>query len=284
VLYLVPRYRIAENYGLFDFNNIFDHARSAGPVAGTTAGRVLSAQVAQFVSLIVWALAALSAVASWRRPGPIAVPAVLAFSPFGLLLAQSYGGEAIYRVYLFSIPWCAYLIAALVLRKRWLPRGVGVPGATIVVTAVVLASMQGAHGQLLFSRFTPDEVAASTFIYTHAEPGADIVMVAGNFPTRLTANYDVFAPGPNGDHALLTADKGLLGLKLTEADLPKINSYFDNKTPSYLVFSPAMSKYLHYFGYAPDGLIERLQTTISGSPNWRVYFQNHDVTIYKYYP
>jgi hypothetical protein len=283
VLYLVPRYQIAANYGLFDFN-IFGHATSAGPVEGTTAARVLSAQVVQFLSLTVWALAALSVVASWRRPGPVAVPAVLAFSPFGLLLAQSYGGEAIYRVYLFSIPWCACLIATLVLRKRWLPRGVGVPGAAIVVTAAVLASMQGAHGQLLFNRFTPDEVAASTFIYTHAEPGADIVLAAGNFPTRLTANYDGFAAGPNGDHGLLNGNNRLAELRMTEADLPKINSYFDPKTPSYLVFSPAMSKYLHYFGYAPDGLIERLQTTISGSPKWRIYFRNHDVTIYKYYP
>ncbi|MDT5026097.1 MAG: hypothetical protein QOE61_2523 [Micromonosporaceae bacterium] len=283
VLYLVPRYQIAEHYGLFDFD-VFGHATSAGPVEGTTAGRVLSAQVVQFLSLTVWALAALGVVASWRRPGPIAAPAVLAFSPFGLLLAQSYGGEAIYRVYLFSIPWCAYLIATLVLRKRWLPRGVGVPGAALVVTAAVLASMQGAHGQLLFNRFTPDEVAASTFIYTHAEPGADIVLAASNFPTRLTANYDKFSAGANGDHGLLPGNTDLARLKLTEADLPKINSYFSAKTPTYLVFSPAMSKYLHYFGYVPDGLVERLKTTISGSPNWRVYFQNHDVTIYKYYP
>jgi hypothetical protein len=283
VLYLVPRYQIAAHYGLFNFD-IFGHATSAGPVDGTTAGRVLSAQVVQFLSLTVWALAALGVVASWRRPGPIAAPAVLAFSPFGLLLAQSYGGEAIYRVYLFSIPWCAYLIATLLLRKRWLPRGVGVPGATIVVTATVLASMQGAHGQLLFNRFTPDEVAASTFIYTHAEPGADIVLAAGNFPTRLAANYDGFSAGPNGDHGLLPGDKELLGLALTEADLPKINSFFNKKTPSYLVFSPAMSKYLHYFGYAPDGLIERLQTTISGSPNWRICYRNQDVSIYKYFP
>ena len=30
------------------------------------------------------------------------IVAVLAFSPFVILLVQSYGGEAIYRVFLFS--------------------------------------------------------------------------------------------------------------------------------------------------------------------------------------
>ena len=276
ILYLVPRLQIAENYGLLDFN-LFSNVTSAGPVAGTTPGRILSAQVVQFLSLTVWALAALSVVASWRRPGPIAVPAVLAFSPFGLLLAQSYGGEAIYRVYLFSIPWCAYLIATLLLRKRWLPPSVGLPGAAIVVTAAVLASMQGAHGQLTFNRFTPQEVAASTFIYTHAEPGADIVLAAGNFPTRLTANYDGFASGPNGDHGLLTGDEDLAGLKFTAADLPKINSYFDPNVPSYLVFSPAMRNFLHYFAYLPDGAFDQLQTTIDQSKNWVLFYRDGDV-------
>jgi hypothetical protein len=284
VAYLVPRFQIAENYGLLDFNLFSNATTSAGPVTGTTAGRVFSAQVAQFVALTVWALSALSVVASWRRPGPIAVPAVLAFSPFGLLLAQSYGGEAIYRVYLFSIPWCAYLIATLLLRKQWLPRGVALPGAAIVVTAAVLAAMQGEHGQLMFCRFSSDEVAASTFIYSHAEPGADIVLAAGNFPTRLTADYDTFQSGANGDHPLLTADSGLGELQLTEADLPTINTYFDPDRPTYLVFSPSMRNYLHYFQYVPDGRFDQLHATIAAASSWIVVYQYRDISIYRFIP
>ncbi len=284
VAFLLPRLEVVDNYGLFNGFNFFSNAQAAKPVAGTSAARVFSAHVAQLLSLVVWGLAALAVVASRRRLGPVAAPAVLAFSPFALLLAQSYGGEAIYRVYLFSIPWCSLLIATLVLRSRWLPRGLGVPGAAIVLTAAALASMQGAHGQLGFNRFTTAEVRASQFIYNHAEPGADIVLAAGNFPTRLTATYGAFASGPNSDRSLLNPDEDLVKLHLNERDLPTINANFDAEVPTYLVFSPSMRQFLHYFGYAPDGAFDRLQALIARSPQWRLFHQDGDVVIFVYVP
>jgi hypothetical protein len=42
--------------------------------------------------------------------------AVLAFAPFALLAGQSYGGEAIFRVFLYSLPGCAMLLAPIVVR------------------------------------------------------------------------------------------------------------------------------------------------------------------------
>ena len=55
---------------------------------------------------------------NWRTLGRVAVPALLAFSPFLMIPVQSYGGEAIYRVYLFSAPWCAILIADALMEFR----------------------------------------------------------------------------------------------------------------------------------------------------------------------
>jgi hypothetical protein len=286
ILYLVPRYGIVESYGLFDGFNFFSNAQTNSPLGGASAGRLLSGQVAQFLSLSVWGLAALTVVASRRRLGPVAAPAVLAFTPFGLLLAQSYGGEAIYRVYFFSIPWCAYLIATLVLRKRWVPRGLAAPAAAMIVLAAVLGCFQARHGHLSFNQFTPEELAASEYIYTHAEPNAEVMVVASAFPNRFTANSGSFQANRSGARELLTGndDNELVRLKLTADDLPTINATFDADRPTYLIFGPAMAKYLHYFGYAPDGLIDTLHKTISSSPNWGVYYRNGDVTIYKYFP
>ncbi|KQO62399.1 hypothetical protein [Curtobacterium sp. Leaf261] len=42
--------------------------------------------------------------------------AILAFAPFALLAGQSYGGEAIFRVFLYSLPGCAILLAPVVVR------------------------------------------------------------------------------------------------------------------------------------------------------------------------
>jgi hypothetical protein len=286
IAYLIPRYGQVQQYGLFSGFDFFNNAQTNSPLAGASAGRLLSGEVVQFLSLIVWGLAALAVVASWRRLGPVAAPAVLAFTPFGLLLAQSYGGEAIYRVYFFSVPWCAYLIATMVLQRRWLPRSMAGPGAVLLLVGAVLGSLQARHGQLGFNQYKDTEIAASEYIYGHVEPNAEVMMAAGAFPNRFTANSGSFTTGKTGSRELLSGDDGneLVRLQLTEADLPTINNSFEPTRPTYLVFTKAMSAYLHFFGYAPDGLIERLQTTISGSPNWRIYYQNPDVVIYKYVP
>jgi hypothetical protein len=287
ITYLLPRYQIVDAYGLFDGFNLFSNAATNSPVGGAaSAGRVFSGEVVRFIALAVWGLSALTVLAFWRKPGPVAAPAVLAFSPFALLFAQSYGGEAIYRVYFFSSPWCAYLIAMLVLRNRWLPRGAAVPAATLALTATVFGSMQARHGHLSLNQFTRSEIDAAEFIYANARPGSDILLAAASFPDQMTANYDQFHRNKFGVKTIITSDDQgpLRTLPLTPDDLPTINSFIDESNPTYLIFGKAMAPYLHYFGYAPDGKIEQLERTIAGSPNWHIYYVNKDVTIYTYVP
>jgi len=290
VLYLVPRYEIAEYYGVlegFSIFSFFDRVGGLNPIYATSPGRILSAQAVQFVSLSMWGLTAVSVLASFRRLGPVAVPAVLAFSPFGLLLVQSYGGEAIYRVFLFSAPWCALLISTVLLRQRWLPRVLAAPLSVVLLTATMLASIQGLHGQLTFNKFTRAEVEAAQYIYTHAEPGSDIVLAAGLFPTRLTGNYDQFNSSPNSDAVLISEDSLFTQLKLGDDDMPAVNAFFEDderRTPKYLVFSPVMERYMVYFGYLAPGTLERLEASVSRSPKWTLVYENEDVTIFRFIP
>ena len=285
VLYLLPRHQVVDNYGLFAGFNLFHNASGVGPMLGTTAGRVFSAHVVELLAVEVWGLAGLAVLDSRNRLGPVAVPAVLGFTPFALLLAQSYGGEAIYRVYLFTAPWCAYLIANMVLRWRWMPSLVGASLAALALAAAIMGCIQGEHGQLTFNKFTPDEVRAAEYVYTHAPPGSAIVTTFNNFPTRLTADYPKFQGGPNNDLALVPA-ADLVGHTLTDADLPAIDAYFTSKgpAPAFLIISPSMKAYAHFFGYVPDGAIDTLQRTVAGSPNFTLYYRNQDVVIYRYVP
>jgi hypothetical protein len=283
VLYLLPRHQVADNYGLFNGFNFFHNAQGNGPVLGTSAGRVFSSHVVQLMAIEVWGLAGLAVLDSRRRLGLVAVPAVLGFTPFALLLAQSYGGEAIYRVYLFSAPWCAYLVASMVLRWRWMPRAVGLPAAAVALTGAMLACLQGAHGQLVFNQFTRSEVQAANFIYSHAPPHSSIVLAMANFPTRLTAQYPEFAGGPNNDLDLVD-HLDLEGRPLDDEDLPQIDAYFQSLSPepAYLVISPSMKNFAHFFGYLPDGAMDNLRTTISRSPDFSVFYRNQDTVIYLY--
>jgi hypothetical protein len=283
VLYLLPRHQVADNYGLFNGFNFFHNAQGNGPSLGTTAGRVFSSHVVQLLAVELWGLAALAVLDSRRRLGLVAVPAVLGFTPFALLLAQSYGGEAIYRVYLFTAPWCAYLIASMVLRWRWVPRAVGASVGALAMTGAILACMQGEHGQLVFGQFTRAEVQAATVIYSDAPAQSSIVLAMSNFPSRVTPRYPVFGGGPNSDLDLITS-LDLEGHALDDRDLPAIESYFQSlgPAPAFLVISPAMAHFAHFFGYLPDGAMDRLRSTVAGSPDFTVYYRNQDVMIYRY--
>ncbi|MGO8905132.1 MAG: hypothetical protein ACLQMH_05845, partial [Solirubrobacteraceae bacterium] len=110
----------SEYGGFFSGFNFFENASGhpiRGPGAGSP-GQVFTTTVLHCLGLAMW-LGALGVLVRWRRtPGRFVVPAVLAFSPFGILLVQNYGTEGIYRVVLFSAPWCAYLIATAVVRLR----------------------------------------------------------------------------------------------------------------------------------------------------------------------
>lgn len=286
LLYLLPHYGVADHYGLFDGINIFKNLlHSSQGVAPTTevssAGQIFSAEVVQLLSLLLWGTSAISLMMSRTRLGPVALPAVLAFAPFGLLLGQSYGGEGIYRVYLFSAPWCAYLVCRLLLGVRKIPAVAGVLAASLLISAGAFVGMQGEHGQLTFDRFTRGEVAASNYLYQHAPAGATLIEAAGNFPARLSARYTYFDGGgdPETLEPVLPTDRNTIN----EDDMEKIAEFCSGyRTVVYVVIAQSEVNYAHFFGYLPDGLLANLRVAMDASPFWKVVYRNGDAVVYRF--
>lgn len=295
--YLLPRFGlVSSSFDLFESLNIFRNASGNAEGWGST-GQAVSATVVRTLTLAVWGLAALAGWRARHRPGSVLLPAVLAATPFALLAAQSYGGEAIYRVYLFSLPWCAYLIADLLLRQRARRRpDAGTPrpprtrralvwvAAVLALAGAALATAQGRHGQLLVDRQTTAEVTAARYLYDHAAPGATIAVADTNFPSRLAGNYDQFNRAmPVGEPDLVEGAE-LRDARLDRADLPGIEDYlrsFDG-TPSYLVISDGMRRQADYFGHLPDGSLDALEAALATSPGWSEFYRNDAVTIYRF--
>jgi hypothetical protein len=286
-LYLLPHYGIADHYGLFDGVNIFANIlQSIHGVAPTTegissGGQVFSAEVVQLLSLALWGGAAVAVMTSRTRLGPVALPAVLAFAPFALLLGQNYGGEAIYRVYLFSTPWCAYLVCRMALRARQMPKVVGLVAASVLVSAAALVGIQGEHGQLSFDQFTPTEVAATQFVYTQAPIGSTILTAAPNLPARLTERYVDFNGASDPDTLMPVLP--LNSATITPVDMQKIidfcNSY---QSTVFVIITNSMTTYVHYFGYLPDGLLGSLQRAMDASPVWKAEYRSKDAVVYRF--
>jgi hypothetical protein len=293
--FLVTRYGTVDHYGLLSGLNFFHNAQGAhGNPTPSQPGQYFSSQVVRALALTVWGATGLTLLGLRRRLGIVAVPGVLAFAPMAILGAQNYGGEAIYRVYLFSVPWCVCVIGVALLRVRlpfatlagWAGRALraGRIGlATPVLAAAVLASMQGEHGQLLFDQFTPAEVSGVTYLYDHVPNDAVIMSAQSNMPDSITARY----PDVSSSSGTLFGD-GLYGTLVPPAngqpDLDAIEEYFSGLggAPAFLLITTAMKHYGDYFGYLPPGFLDRVEVMLSASPLWRVWYGNADVKVYQY--
>ncbi|MDQ7905780.1 hypothetical protein RB614_14770 [Phytohabitans sp. ZYX-F-186] len=301
VLFLVPRYGLVSgSFDIFESLDVFGNASGNADGWGTT-GQAFSAIVVRLLALGVWAAAAVVVYRAARRgrAGAVLITTVLAAAPFVLLFAQSYGGEAIYRVYLFSAPWCALLIAGAAVRlgARWAggrhrldrhvpPRRRAVPVLVggVVLAMLALATLQGRQGQFMVNRQDPAEVAAAEYLYAHAEPGSVIALAAPNFPSRLTAEYREFNRSVPVGEPDLVQGAGLKHVWLNDAYLPKIDEFvrsFGGDGTSYLVVSDGMRRYAEYFGHLPDGSLDALDRTLATAPGWTLFYRAGGVSIYQ---
>lgn len=275
--YLAPRYSLIENNfgGLFSGGNPISNASGArstyhlGPEATT-------AQIVRGLAAGMW-LVTIAAIGLRRRSlGRVVIPAALAFSPFVILGAQSYGGEAIYRVYLFSAPWCALLIAGLLCELRF-PRRLPLRWPLIagVCLATLFAGLQGLYGPVAVDAFTPSELAASDWLYAHIPHGSLIVLPDDNFPALQTASYNSY------DLEVMPADPHLGESWLDEGNIAQVERYiadFGHRTV-YIAVSRSMRASADYFG-APAGY-GTLVRAIPGALRGSAIYHNKDATVYR---
>jgi hypothetical protein len=154
---------------------------------------VLVGLVTRAFSLGLWAAAvaaALYCVWARRRPGGLLLVAVV---PFGIPLVQSYGGEAVYRVYLYSLPLVVGLIACAIV--SWSPRRardiVAWQRRLAVVTALALVpGFLVAHfGREEVNQVAPSEVAMEEWIARSVPRPALLAQFGDNYPAHATAAY-----------------------------------------------------------------------------------------------
>lgn len=273
--FLASRYHVISSQygGLFSGTDVVRNA------SGTADGwhsspQAFTAVVVRGLAIAMW-LATLALVVRYRRaPGRVIIPATLAFAPFAILLGQSYGGEAIYRVFLFSAPWCALVLAgALLAPSRAAIRRVGV---ALVLTVTLLAGLQGLYGPVAVNAFTPAELSASTWLYDHAPRGSTIVLAAEDFPALQNPDYAAYTVLP------LPSDPLMGEAWLNPADEPLLERWVAGlgPHPAYLVLSRAMRNYAAYYG-APRRIAD-LSANLAASPHWTVVHRNADAVVYRF--
>lgn len=195
--YLIPNFAyIKGKYGVFTGFDIFANSGYQPPQPGTIALGIwtLTGQTFAHLAVVLTALTGVLALAGFIRRivrGDVRttlVVAWMAFSPALSLLAQSYGGEARFRVFLFSLPWLGIGVA-------WLFWSGPVRSRRAVIGAIAsLAAMAMLFTVVHFQpeadyRVSKDDVVASQWLDANAKAGDLVFETKYFFPLLVGPNY-----------------------------------------------------------------------------------------------
>jgi hypothetical protein len=155
-------------------------------------GRVFVSMATRALTVVVLLLAVLGFIRQYMKIGcedPSAV--VLAVSPMPVMLIQ-YGGETLFRAYLFALPFLAFLAAALLFPAPTFGRSLRTAIVAILVSGILLFGFTFAYfGNEKMNHMSRDEVVAVQELYRIAKPGSLILALNENSPLKLSG-YEQF--------------------------------------------------------------------------------------------
>ncbi len=272
---------------------IIDSIGSLGGNATTTPGNL--AEASPGMALVAWISRALTAavivlalagLVRRLRHGIGDLPvALLAFAPVALLAANSYGGEILFRVFLFGLPFLAICAARAFFPTVRSGRSWPTFAAFGVASVVLLAGTCFAYyGKERTTRFSHSEVDATRWLYDHAPAGALMVSGTLDYPWawRRYERYD-YVPL---DATPVAVRKGLEADPLGEL-LKVTKGYAD----AYVVITRAQEAAVDMTGVMRAGTLQR---TVAGlrasgtfrarllharSPWFSVAYETRDATI-----
>ena len=250
-----------------------DTARqSAGQAWVSLAGRAVVA------SIVVLALVGLAA--RLRRGQRDGSALVLLCAPALLVAANDFGGEILFRAYLFAMPFLALFGAwALVA-----PTGRRAGGLrTAVLSTVSLCLFGGfllAHfGKDRSYHFSKEEVAAATFLDRTAESPTLLVEGNRNYPAQFL-NYERFVYVPISEEPDGTV-RTILADPVNRLEGWLADSRF---THAYVLITRSQKADVEAEGNLPRGSLESIESALRNSTRFVVAFENRDATIFTLAP
>jgi len=219
----------------------------------------------------------------YRRKQAYWALGVVALSPLLLFLVQSYGGEVVFRVYLYSLTGCAVVWAPVLhnmmvanLRRFW--------SAMAVFVVATAAAAQGNLGGWYATIVPKPQLEALQGVLSQAEVPAYLSPAAPVAPGRSSWRYVQSARfNPMFDVPVLSIPN-LVGNHFdTPAQYNKLLYPVLRRTDAstYLVFTDQMQIYSWYYGILPWDALPNLKERIKGDPeNWSTFYEGNGIAVY----
>jgi GT2 family glycosyltransferase len=247
-------------------------------------GQIIAEWGARLLSFAVAVLAAVGYLRyrrrhyAWARRFWLSIP-LLAAAGIPSAAANSYGGEIIFRVFLFAVPFLAVAAAATFFPH---PRA-GRPARTgLALTATLLVLVTGFclsnYGSEAENYFSPAEVAASDWLYRTAPPGAQLVAANSNFPWAFV-HYNWYG------YTFLDTPPSLGSAALKAPVTTMVGLMKPGHTPaSYLILTRGQAAQVLLTGEWPPGGFSGFTHDLLASGRFRIVYQNADAMILQLVP
>lgn len=279
--FLVYNWDQTSHYDLFSSNPI-KNAESNVPTRGVL-GQEITSGIVRVLSASMWITSGVILLVRWRKKQPFWAYGVLALSPMLILGGQSYGGEAIFRVFLYSLLGCSIVIAPVLVAaiqgsvKAYV-------GAFVAVLVATVMSAQGYSGSW-YANVTPKgQLEVARAVLTQAELPAYITSVAPVWPERATWRYVDYARF-NRDYDIpmtVATDLALRNFDNDEDYRVFIEALYSRPDAStYAIFTDQMRVYAWYFGILPWDALPNLKARMfEDKEHWEPIFNGEGITVF----
>lgn len=192
--------------------------------------------------------------------------AVLAVSPFPVLIAQTYGGEALLRAYFFALPFLALFAAFAIVPAGGFNR----KSAMIAFCALMVMFplfFLSRYGNERFDMVTREEHAGIEWLLDHAPPGSRLIPLASEVPWGYR-KLDQFDNYPTNERQVL-------------ADPAKAARLLDTGPPegSYLLMTRGQEAFGELTQDLPPHWASDMASTLLRTGRYRVAYRNGDALI-----
>lgn len=245
-------------------------------LATASHGQRVVADIDRSLTVGVWVLGALGFARMCRRGRLDLAAGALALAPFAMLAATSYGGEILFRVYFFSLPFMAFLASGLFYPDGRSGTSRLTAPATASVSCLLLAGLLvGYYGKERQNHFSKDEVSASRYLYGTAPPGSLLVSGVNNYPWAFE-HYEEYSYLSLAD--LAPRDRRHVIAKPAETIAAIARQ--SRSICTYVVITSSEKAAVDMSGVMPAGSLERIEHRLATAPGYRLVLSNPSATIF----
>jgi hypothetical protein len=236
-------------------------------------GQALVARMDRALTALVIGLGILGCVRRLRA-GKWDLPAiVLVLTPLPML-AIPYGGEIIFRVYYFTLPFLAFFAAGVFFPTPHMGQSIRTSILILATSCVMLVGFGfGYYGKELINYFPPEEVDAANYIADHAQSGALIYSAAWDWPLQVR-NYE------NYQYESFTSFEESYREQILKDPVDTIAKEMANFPSAYLIITNSQKADVNMTGVMPAGSLDKVQAALTGSARFRVVYRNADAIVF----